>query len=185
MLRERSLFLPKKKKKSLHYIVICEFSLSLLFCQVSFQCRHFSSCSAALPRFPTLAPLADSQSFSVERQLQLLLLRLCSMALPSTGRGRSPRHPHSPPCLRIRFQTKKLCPWAQIWKSACSGIFHSTGASALGHVVFVGAKELSNGWGCVGLELRAGACKFMLVGNCPYLYVCLVWIDLLHLNTNP
>lgn len=162
--------------------MICEFSLSLLFCQVSFECRHFSPCSAALPRFPTPAPLADSQSFSVERQLQLL--RLCSMALLLAGRGRSPRHPQGPPCLGIRFQTKKLCPWAQIWKSACLGISHSTGASALGHVVFVGAKELCNGWGGEGLELRAGACKFMLVRNCPYLYICIFLIDLLHPNTN-
>jgi len=56
---------------------------------------------------PMPASLADSQSLNVERQLQLLLLHLYSVALPSAGKGRSLWHPHGPPCLRLRFQTKK------------------------------------------------------------------------------
>lgn len=103
---------------------------------------------------------------------------------PSLGRargGRSLRHPHGPPGLRIRFQTKKLFVLGHKYENQLGRVFLTLPElQPWVTLCLKGAKELCHGWGCVGLEMRVSACKFTLAGNCPHLYVCLVWKDLLH-----
>lgn len=136
-----------------------------VFSSLSLHVHASISCCQLKPPLPTAAPASVALLHS----------------LPSTGTESSLRHPHSPLSSRIRFQTEILCPWAQIWKSACLGISEATEAPALSHV-FVGSQDLRNGWGCMGFW-SATECtgKFSSEGNCPYFYTELVWVDVLHL----
>lgn len=137
-----------------------------MFSSHSLHVHASTSCCQLKPPHPTAAPASVALLHS----------------LSSADMGSSLRHPHGSLSSKIRFQTKTLCPWAQIWKSACLGISDTTEAPALGHVVFVGSQELCNGWECMGFW-SATECtgKLSSEGSCLYFYTESVWVDVLQL----